>query len=148
MTAPGFEMAASVPAESRARRPAPVALVVDDEQTARYVLRHSLTSLGCTVIEALNGEAGLRRAAADLPDVIFLDLRMPDMLGTEVLARLKRDPATAPIPVIIATSQVIAAGERERLESHAVAVLGKSRLGTADGPDQIRQALRAANIAV
>src|SRR5205085_415002 len=54
MTAPGFEMAASVPAEPRARRPAPVALVVDDEQTARYVLRHSLTSLGCTVIEALN----------------------------------------------------------------------------------------------
>ena len=50
--------------------------------------------------------------------------------------------------MIIATSQIIAPGERERLESHAVAVLGKGRLGENDGPDQIRQVLRAANIAV
>ena len=96
----------------------------------------------------MNGESGLLRAVSEKPDVIFLDLRMPDMLGTEVLARLKRDPATARIPVIIATSQIIAPDERERLEAHAVAVLGKGRLGENDGPDQIRQVLRAANIAV
>ena len=148
MTAPGFEMTADGADVKPTLRDAPMALVVDDEQTARYLLRHSLTQIGCRVIEAMNGEGGLLRAISDKPDVIFLDLRMPDMLGTEVLARLKRDPVTARIPVIIATSQIIAPVERERLESHAVAVLGKGRLGENDGPDQIRQALRAANIAV
>ena len=148
MTAPGFELTADGADVKPVLRDAPMALVVDDEQTARYLLRHSLTQIGCRVIEAINGESGLQRAVSEKPDVIFLDLRMPDMLGTEVLARLKRDPATARIPVIIATSQIIAPGERERLESHAVAVLGKGRLAENDGPDQIRQVLRAANIAV
>jgi len=148
MTAPGFELAADGTDAKPVLRDAPMALVVDDEQTARYLLRHSLMQIGCRVIEATNGEGGLLRAVSDGPDVIFLDLRMPDMLGTEVLARLKRDPATARIPVIIATSQIIAQPERERLEAHAVAVLGKGRLGDNDGADQIRQALRAANIVV
>jgi CheY-like chemotaxis protein len=148
MTAPGFELTADGADVKPVLRDAPMALVVDDEQTARYLLRHSLTQIGCRVIEATNGEGGLLRAVTEKPDVIFLDLRMPDMLGTEVLARLKRDPATSQIPVIIATSQIIAPVERERLESHAVAVLGKGRLGENDGEDQIRQVLRAANIAV
>ena len=148
MTAPGFELADDAAEHIAPMRGVPVALVVDDEDTARYVLRRALTAIGCSVLEASNGEGGLRRASADHPDVIFLDLRMPDMLGTEVLARLKRDPETAGIPVIIATSQVIATAERERLEAHAVAVLGKGRLGDDDGEDQIRQALRAANITV
>ena len=86
------------------------------------------------------------RAVSESPDVIFLDLRMPDMLGTEVLARLKRDPATAAIPVIIATSQIIAPTERERRSTHAAAVLGKGRLGEEEGRDEIRRVLRAANI--
>ena len=145
MTAPGVEPYEQV-AGTAPDRTAPVALVVDDEQTVRYLLRRTLTSLGCTVIEASNGEGGLRRASSDRPDVIFLDLRMPDMLGTEVLARLKRDPATAGIPVIISTSQVISAAERERLEAHAAAVLGKARLGEDDSEDQLRQVLRAAHI--
>jgi len=148
MSAPGVELEDVTSQAAQALRGAPVALVVDDEQTARYVLRHTLSEIGCTVIEAINGESGLRRASADRPDVIFLDLRMPDMLGTEVLARLKRNPETAGIPVIIATSQIIASAERERLEAHASAVLGKGRLGDADSRDQIRQALRAANIGV
>jgi CheY-like chemotaxis protein len=73
---------------------------------------------------------------------------MPDMLGTEVLARLKRNSTTANIPVVIATSQVVAEPERERLGTHAVAVLAKSRIGQEDGGEEIRRALRAANISV
>ena len=97
--------------------------------------------------EALTGGAeGLARAEAEQPDVIFLDLRMPDMLGNEVLARLKRSPATARIPVIIATSQLIADDERQRLTAHATALLGKSSLAGAEGADAIRQALRSANL--
>jgi signal transduction histidine kinase/CheY-like chemotaxis protein len=152
MTAPGFEPQVVVetvrPPREAPDREMPVALVGDDEQAARYVLRRGLTAAGCRVIEASGGEEGLTRAAAERPDVIFLDLMMPDMLGTETLARLKRNPATARIPVIIATSQVIDDVERERLSVHAVAVLGKARIGEAGGDDEIRKALRAANIAV
>ena len=146
MTAPGFELEVNEPARAPAQRSTPVALVVDDEQAARYLLRHTLTSLGCRVIEADSGEKGLQRAVAERPDVIILDLRMPDMLGTEVLARLKRDPGTAAVPVIIATSQIVAAAERERLQAHAVAVIGKSQLGEAEGPEQLRQALQTAGL--
>jgi signal transduction histidine kinase/CheY-like chemotaxis protein len=126
----------------------PLALVVDDEQTARYVLRRSLTLVGCRVIEASGGEDGLFRATQDQPDVIFLDLRMPDMLGTEVLARLKRDPRTADIPVIIATSQILDAAEQQRLANHAAAIMSKSRIG-ADAPaDDLRRAIRAAGVSL
>ena len=151
LVAPGAEAPALAfhgTEEAVPERPTPLALVVDDEMTSRYVLRRCLTAAGCRVVEADGGVAGLERAAADRPDVIFLDLRMPDMIGTEVLARLKRDPATARIPVVIATSQNIAAAERERLGVHAVAVLGKSSIGGEDGGEEVRRALRAANIAV
>ena len=125
---------------------APLALVVDDEQTARYVLRRCLTLAGCRVIEASGGEDALFRAVTDQPDLIVLDLRMPDMLGTEVLARLKRERATAAIPVIIATSQVLDEQERTRLSHHAVAILSKARIGGDDGTDEIRRTIRAAGV--
>jgi signal transduction histidine kinase len=148
MTAPGFEaptvVAGTIPAPAR---DVPLVLVIDDEETARYLLRRYLGAIGCRVIEASGGADGLVRAASDHPDVIFLDLRMPDMLGTEVLARLKRNPATAPIPVVISTSQTIAELEWQRLSTHAAALLGKGRLGT-NGEEEIRRALRSAKVNV
>ena len=149
---PGFEADAAAalgplaPAVQRETRPVPTALVVDDEQTSRYVLRRYLTAAGCRVIEATGGKEGLARAASEHPDVVFLDLMMPDMLGTEVLARLKRDPATADIPVIIATSQAVDAAERDRLVTHAVALLPKGRIGGSSGDADLRDALAAAGI--
>jgi signal transduction histidine kinase len=142
--APPLPAAAAV-SEDRA---SPVVLVIDDELTARYVLRRFLTAAGCQVIEATGGEEGLARATAEHPDAIFLDLRMPDMLGGEVLARLKRNPVTAHIPVIVATSQIMAEPERQRLSTHAVAVVGKGRIGEEDGAEEVRRALRAARLPV
>ena len=64
MTAPGFELTADgADVKPAVLRDAPMALIVDDEQTARYLLRHSLMQIGCRVIEAMNGESGLLRAA-------------------------------------------------------------------------------------
>jgi signal transduction histidine kinase len=126
--------------------PAPIVLVVDDEQASRYVLRRYLTAAGCRVIEASGGREGLARANAEKPDVVVLDLMMPDMLGTEVLARLKREPATARIPVIIATSQAMDDAERARLTTHAAALLPKSRIGGDTGEADIRAALGKAGL--
>jgi signal transduction histidine kinase/CheY-like chemotaxis protein len=149
IVAPGFEApAVASTGETTARLPAtmPTALVVDDEITARYVLRRVLTAAGCRVIEASGGQEGLARAASEQPDVVFLDITMPDMLGTEVLARLKRDPATARIPVVIATSLTIDDAERARLATHAAAVLPKARIGGINGDADLREALTAAGI--
>ncbi len=146
-TLPGYTPAADVPMR-RTVEQSPLALVVDDEQTARYVLRRLLTRLGFRVSEASSGEDGLFRAAADQPDVIFLDLQMPDMLGTEVLARLKRDRATANIPVIIATSRTVDGAEEGRLLNHAVAVLSKARIAEDHGADELRRLVRAAGVAL
>lgn len=149
IVAPGFETPAPAIPE-RAAQPAalsiPTALVVDDEMTSRYVLRRCLTAAGCRVIEASGGKEGLARALAEQPDVVFLDITMPDMLGTEVLARLKRDPATARIPVVIATSRAIDEAERARLSAHAAAVLPKARIGGVNGDADLRDALTAAGI--
>ena len=150
IVAPGAEAATASRSigEPAARTPvsAPTALVVDDEITARYVLRRCLTAAGCRVIEASGGQEGLARAVSEQPDVVFLDITMPDMLGTEVLARLKRDPATARIPVIIATSLAIDDAERARLATHAAAVLPKARIGGTTGDADLREALTAAGI--
>ena len=149
IVAPGFETPAPAIPERTAQPVAlsmPTALVVDDEMTSRYVLRRCLTAAGCRVIEASGGKEGLARALAEQPDVVFLDITMPDMLGTEVLARLKRDPATARIPVVIATSRTIDDDERARLSAHAAAVLPKARIGGVNGDADLRDALTAAGI--
>jgi CheY-like chemotaxis protein len=143
----GFEEeAVTVARPAAARRESPTVLVVDDEQAARYVLRRWLTAVGCRVIEAAGGHEGLARAAEEQPDVVFLDISMPDMIGTEVLARLKRDPATARIPIVIATSRHVDEAEQQRLKLHAAAVLPKRRFGDATGDAELREALHAAGI--
>jgi CheY-like chemotaxis protein len=60
---------------------------------------------------------GLQMARESKPDLVILDLSMPDLSGFEVLNELKQDPATRPIPVIIYTSQVLDIDERGRLQS-------------------------------
>jgi len=75
-------------------------LVVDDYAGARYLRSRILMDAGYEVVEAENGEDALRLAANVLPSLILLDVNLPDISGTEVCARLKRDPVTAGIPVI------------------------------------------------
>ncbi len=76
----------------------PRVLVVDDEPAIRRLLRTSLTALGCTVFEAADGREALRAVAAHRPDVLVLDLGLPDMDGSEVLRRLR---SWSSIPVIV-----------------------------------------------
>jgi len=105
--------------------PVETVLVVDDEQVARYVLKGHLAGTKYRIIEASGGGEALRLAAAEQPDVIFLDLMMPGMSGQEVLHRLKSDPALRRIPVIIMTSLVLSDEEREELSTEALAILSK-----------------------
>ncbi len=101
--------------------------MIDDQETDRRRLRELLAAAGRFVVfEASNGREGLRKAHEIQPKVIFLDLMMPDMTGAEVLERLRDDPATKEIPVIINTSKNLNDGERLTLGRGAVGILDKT----------------------
>ena len=80
------------------------------------------------------------------PDVIFLDLNLPDMTGFEILDRLKSHVDTQAIPVIINTSKVLDESERERLAKKTVAILAKGSCSRADALSQVRLSLKMAGI--
>ncbi len=78
-------------------------LVIDDDPTVRDLLGRLLTRQGYRVLEAWGGEEGLRQAREHQPDLIVLDIHMPDRDGWSVLTELKANPGTAGIPVVVAT---------------------------------------------
>ena len=80
-------------------------LIIDDNEIERYALRQFLSTSRYEVIEATGGYEGLRLARQTQPDVIFLDLMMPDVHGFEVLEMLKAIDDTRRIPVVLFTSQ-------------------------------------------
>ncbi len=85
-------------------------LVIDDEARIRLLIRQTLQG-EYEILEAADGTVGLQQAQAGKPHLILLDLRMPGLDGLSVLRRLKADPATAGIPVVI----VSAHGETDHL---------------------------------
>lgn len=86
------------------RRPAPHVLVVDDGVTNRHLLGRILAADGVRTTFAADGESALAAAQAEPPDLVLLDVLMPGVDGFEVCRRLKRQPATADVPVIFLTS--------------------------------------------
>ncbi|MDZ7370506.1 MAG: ATP-binding protein [candidate division KSB1 bacterium] len=128
--------------ELAARRPVKKILIIDDEETARYLLKGHLAGGNFTVFEAENGGQGLSLAQSELPDVIFLDLLMPGMTGFEVLERLKGDAATASIPVIINTSKALDPEEREVLRQKTLAILNKSSVSRQAAISAVKEALK------
>jgi signal transduction histidine kinase/CheY-like chemotaxis protein len=114
------------------QRRVPGALIIDDDDMARYVLKRLLSQLHCVITEMPNGRDGLQAARELRPEIVFLDLNMPNMSGAEVLARLKEDPVTANIPVVVVTSKILEPAERAQLESRAVAVLSKDETARED----------------
>jgi signal transduction histidine kinase/CheY-like chemotaxis protein len=122
-------------------------LVVDDDEIARYILRGLLDGSRFAILEATGGEEGLRRAREDRPRVIFLDLAMPDLSGFEVLDRLKADPVTRDIPVVVYTSRVLDDEETARLAAKTVAILSKEVGGSREAATRaVRDALEKAGL--
>jgi CheY-like chemotaxis protein len=89
-------------------------LIVDDEETYRFIAREMLSDSSYAVSEAGSGMEGLQLTHELVPDIVLLDLRLTDMTGIEMCERLRRDPKTAQVPVILVTSQMLSPDERER----------------------------------
>jgi len=79
-------------------------LLIEDDAAAAEMYRLRLAADGYTVVIGRDGEEGLRMAADEAPDFIYLDLRLPGLDGLEVLERLRAQPSTTHIPVIILTN--------------------------------------------
>jgi signal transduction histidine kinase/CheY-like chemotaxis protein len=92
-------------------------LIIDDDEISRYLLKGLLGSTGYRLLEARGGVEGLRLARESKPQLIILDLSMPDLNGFEVLEALKDARETREIPVVIYTSQALGSPERERLQA-------------------------------
>jgi CheY-like chemotaxis protein len=80
-------------------------LVVEDSRTQAEQIKLALESLGLEVIVAYDGHDGLRMAVEELPVLVVLDVMLPSMDGFQVCQRLRRDPATRHIPVIMLTER-------------------------------------------
>ena len=88
-------------------------LYVEDNDDNVYMLKNRLSRAGFTVIIATDGTQGVAMASSEQPDLILMDLTLPDINGEEATRRLKADPATKRIPVIALTANAMA-GDREK----------------------------------
>jgi len=82
-------------------------LVVDDDEPSRYSSRRVMQQAGYKTLEAATGEETLEIAARERPDLIVLDVRLPDISGWEVCKRLRADPATSVIPIVHLSSTYV-----------------------------------------
>jgi len=124
----------------------PRVLLIDDDEVTRYLVRTRLEGSGFSVLEAAGGAEGLATARAEPLQGIVLDLVMPEVTGFEVLTRLRQDPVTADLPVVVLTSKTLSSDEHRALSSHAARVLSKRVLGRSTGADDLLEALSAAGL--
>ena len=101
-------------------------LVIEDSKLLRIAAIRALTKAGYLVKSAVDGEEALRIAKETLPDLVLLDMILPKVTGLDVLRRLKEDPRTKDIPVILMSS--LSQANREKLvKEGAAAFLEKSQ---------------------
>ena len=112
-------------------------LVVDDEAHITHVVSLKLGNAGYDIITANDGEEGLELALHELPDLVITDLQMPYMSGVELCARLREDPKTAQIPVIMLTARGYALAQEDLDRTNIKSVMSK--------PFSPRQVLEMAN---
>jgi CheY-like chemotaxis protein len=116
-------------ADQMPRREGQTALVVDDDPASREILRRSLERAGWTVIEAANGREGLETVRNRTPDLIVLDLIMPEMDGKEFLTALESTSTAGLVPVLVVAPGPMTDADRSELRGKVEAVIEKGMTG-------------------
>ena len=116
--------------------------VVDDNPDARRLICRILQSQGnFSLFEATNGQEAVALVHKEHPDLIILDLMMPEMDGFAVMDRIQTDPATADIPIIVVTAKELTSAEKNRLQGHIQSLMKKGDFLNDDLLDEVRALL-------
>jgi two-component system cell cycle response regulator DivK len=100
-------------------------LIVEDNDKNLKLARDILRAKGYDTIEAMTGLEGVRMATEHMPDMVLMDIQLPDISGIEAFARLRANPATASIPAVAFTASVTAADRSRITDAGFVAFLSK-----------------------
>lgn len=104
-------------------------LIVEDDERTREMLRRTLEKESWAVTEAVNGRVGLERLATAVPDLILLDLMMPEVDGFTFMQELRKQPGCAQVPVIVITAKDLTDEDRRRLHGEVARILSKDSTG-------------------
>lgn len=110
----------------------PTVLVIDDDKASLDLIGLILESEGYRVLKSYEGKEGLRLALRERPDLIILDIIMPEVSGFNVAYQLKKMPETQNLPVIILTSMDVDEETREQMQGFITAIMSKSRFTKQD----------------
>jgi signal transduction histidine kinase/CheY-like chemotaxis protein len=125
-----------------ARPPCPV-LIIEDDANMRDMLRRRLEKEGWKVIEAENGREALERMAESRPELILLDLMMPEMDGFQFLDEVRKHESLRSIPVIVVTAKELTPEDRQRLNGSVEKILQKGAYGREELLREVRALVAA-----
>lgn len=112
-------------------------LVIEDNAQNLYLIHFLLESNGYTVLEAENGIIGIQKAKEEKPDIILLDIQLPEMDGYEIARILRSTPGIDTIPIIAVTSYAMA-GDKERILAAGATDYIEKPINPATFVDQIK----------
>jgi signal transduction histidine kinase/CheY-like chemotaxis protein len=114
-------------------------LVVDDDTSNRLWLTSVLQPAGFAVINAGGGREAIQLAKSRNPDLVLLDLMMPDVSGFAVVEALRADPATRHIPIMILTARTLTEADKRHLNGHVSTILSRGSTAAADLVEHLRR---------
>ena len=127
------------------RQNRPVILVVDDDARAVAIINRQLSNGGYEVISAYGGRDAVTMAEHLHPDLILLDLMMPEFSGFDVVDALQRKPSMAAIPVLVLTAKIITPEDRRRLNGRILKIMEKAGFRRDQFLGEVRRALSTAH---
>ena len=116
----------------------PTVLVIDDDARDRRLVVDTLEPEGYNVLSAEDGEAGLELVRRERPAVVLLDLVMPGLDGFAVVERMRADPSTADVPIVVMTAKDLRRSDRERLAGRISYLAEKAAFGRGELIELVR----------
>ncbi|MBZ0104930.1 MAG: response regulator [Sulfuricella denitrificans] len=116
-------------------------LVIDDDPKAVELLSAYLAEPGHTVLRAYGGREGIAMARRERPDLLVLDLMMPEVNGFDVVDALRNDPETALIPIVVVTAKSLTTEDRALLNANVAAILEKGSFNHGRFASEVRRAM-------
>ena len=100
-------------------------LYVEDNEFNRKIVRQLLSATTYRLLEATDGEQGVALAFESRPDLVLMDIQLPKLSGLDATRRIRQDPRTAHVPIIVVTSFALSGDDQKAIEAGASAYLAK-----------------------